>query len=69
MKKTNHPLKNYLIGKNSIKELAKKINKSERIIYYYLNFEKFPSRSTAKKISELTGIPVIKLLYLEDGDA
>ena len=65
MKKFNHPLNKFLAN-NSIKILARNINKSERIIYYYLNYEKYPSRSTAQKISELTGIPIIDLLYPEE---
>ncbi len=65
MKKFNHPLNSFLIN-NSIKELAQNINKSERIIYYYLNYEKYPSRNTAQKISKLTGIPAIDLLYPEE---
>ena len=65
MKKFNHPL-NKFVANNSIKILAQKINKSERAVYYYLNYKKYPSRSTAKKISELTGIPIIKLLYPEN---
>ncbi len=67
MKKFNHPLNKFLAN-NSIKILAQKINKSERMVYYYLNYKKYPSRSTAQKISELTGIPVIKLLFPEDDD-
>ena len=50
-----HPLKIYL-KQNKIKKkhFAKLINISDRMLYYYLNFKKFPSRKTAIKIIELT---------------
>lgn len=65
-----HPLKIYLKQKKiKKKKFAKLMKISDRMLSYYISFEKYPSRSTAKKISELTGIPVIKLLYPEDDDA
>ena len=65
-----HPLKWYIL-KNQIKqvEFAKKIGVTPSFLSHLLKYKYFPSRKTAKKISELTGIPVIKLLYPEDDDA
>ena len=64
-----HPLKNYL-KKNNIKvhDFAEKINRTPRMVFAYINENQIPSPETAKKISELTGISVTKLLYPEDDD-
>ncbi len=65
----NHPLKKIITDKKSIELLANKIGISSRMLYYYINLEKYPSRKTAKKISTVTGIPVTDLLYPENDDA
>jgi transcriptional regulator with XRE-family HTH domain len=43
---------------------------SESIISYYLNGKRRPGRDMALRISQLTGIPVLELLYpKEETDA
>jgi transcriptional regulator with XRE-family HTH domain len=62
-----HPLNTYKKeNKLTIAQLAFKLNLSPRTLDYYLAFKKYPSRNTAQKISKLTGIPVIDLLYPEE---
>ena len=62
-----HPLKIYLF-KNQIKQIdfAEKISLSPAYFSKILKYKNFPSRKTALKISNITGIPVIELLYPEE---
>ena len=62
-----HPLKIYCLkNKISQKRLSKKLNRSENWISFIVSYKKTPSPKLAKKISELTGIPILDLLYPED---
>ena len=62
-----HPLKIYCLkNKISQKNLAKELNKSENWISFIISCKKKPSPKLAKKISQLTGIPILQLLYPED---
>ncbi len=47
-------------------ELARQINVSKALIGYYLTGKRFPSAMTAYRIFVLTGIPIIKLLSIEE---
>jgi ribosome-binding protein aMBF1 (putative translation factor) len=59
-----HPLKIYCLkNKISQKCLSKKLNRSENWISFIVSYKKTPSPKLAKKISELTGIPILDLLY------
>ncbi len=59
-----HPLKIYCLkNKISQKYLASKLNRSENWISFIVSYKKTPSPKLAKKISELTGIPILDLLY------
>jgi transcriptional regulator with XRE-family HTH domain len=62
-----HPIKIYCF-KNNItqKEVAKKIGITDIYLVRLLSFKQTPSPKLAKKISELTGIPILDLLYPED---
>jgi len=62
-----HPIKIYCL-ENSIsqKALAKKIGISEDWIHFIATNQKVPSPKLAKKISQVTNIPILHLLYPED---
>lgn len=65
--KNSHPLKDYLKNnKISITKFAEEIKKNRTYLYKIFNKKNIPSTTLAKKISELTGIPVIELLYPEE---
>ena len=58
------PLKKYLQESGiSQHELSLKLGVSESIVSYYLNGKRRPGRDMALRISQLTGIPVLELLY------
>jgi transcriptional regulator with XRE-family HTH domain len=62
-----HPIKIYCLeNRISQKALAKKIGISEDWIHLIATNQKEPSTKLAKKISQLTGIPILQLLYPED---
>ena len=46
-------------------EFAGKIGVSPAAIHYIINLKIFPSLKTAKKITDITGIPILELLYPE----
>ena len=62
-----HILKKYL-KENGIKVtyFAKLIKITQPMLYNYFTYKCIPKLETAQKISELTGIPVIDLLYPEE---
>lgn len=67
--KINHPLKDYLTNKKiTITSFSKRLNINRSYLYLILKKKNIPSPALAKKISELTGISVTKLLYPEDDD-
>lgn len=62
-----HPLKLYCIeNKINQKKLSKLTSVSAITIHRIINYKTQPHSTTAKKISELTGIPVMDLLYPEN---
>ena len=68
--KIKHPLWNYLKNnKIPVSKFAKTINKNRSYLYLIFHKKNTPSTKLAKKISELTGIPITQLLYPEDDDA
>ncbi len=62
-----HPLKIYCL-KNRIKqkEFAKLSGISEITIHRIVNYKTKASKTSVKKISNITGIPIIDLLYPEE---
>lgn len=67
MKNTVHPIKTYCF-KNNItqKEIANKVGITDIYLGKILKYKSYPSRTLAKKISQLTDIPILQLLYPED---
>ena len=62
-----HPLKNYLKNnKISVTKFAEEIKRNRTYLYKIFNKENRPSPMLAKKISNITGIPIIDLLYPEE---
>ena len=59
-----HPIKIYCF-KNNItqREIAKKIGITDIYLVRLLSFKQTPSPKLAKRISDLTGIPILDLLY------
>jgi len=43
--------------------LARKLRVSTALVSYYLNGKRKPGTKVALRISELTGVPVLELLY------
>ncbi|MHB1546710.1 MAG: helix-turn-helix transcriptional regulator [bacterium] len=59
-----HPLKKYLKEKRMTQtEFASKIGVSITTIHYIINHTIIPKPETAKKIANITGIPILELLY------
>jgi len=59
-----HPLKTYCI-KNGITQtvIAKKLGITAIYLTNLLSYKRTPSKKLAKRISELTDIPILELLY------
>lgn len=53
----------------SNKDLAKLFGVSEIYISFLLNKKRTPSKKLAKKISEITGIPILNLLFPNGGES
>jgi len=51
------------------KQLADMFHVTPEYISYLLNEKRFPSRELAKKISEITGIPILNLLFPNGGES
>lgn len=59
-------LSRFLKEKNMTQaDLAKKLRVSRSLISFYLSGQRQPGREMARRISNLTGIPVLELLYPE----
>lgn len=52
-----------LENKITLKEIAKILNKTSVTIYRITEYKTTPSPKLAKKISDLTGISILELLY------
>ncbi|MHB1702863.1 MAG: helix-turn-helix transcriptional regulator [bacterium] len=62
-----HPIKKYCLeNKITQKKLAKKLNISENWVSFIISYKETPSPKLAKRISDLTGIPILTLLYPEE---
>jgi transcriptional regulator with XRE-family HTH domain len=68
MKKNHvHPIKAYCFTNNiTQKEIANKLGITDIYLGKILKYKSYPSRTLSKKISQLTGIPILQLLYPED---
>ena len=68
MKKNHvHPIKIYCFTNNiTQKEIANRLGITDIYLGKILKYKSYPSRTLSKKISQITGIPILQLLYPED---